>query len=493
MKATSSAPGRWRPLVALIAGFTVLRLLLAALAPMLPQEAYYWTWSRYLDASYFDHPPLASYAIALTTSLLGSTAFGVKTAAVLWSLGWNVLWARLIVDFYADFRLAWWSLLALNLTVVYELLGLGPTPDGPLIFGWIGAIWCIGRAFASERGGWWLAAGGFVGLACLGKYTGALLPVVALLFLAASPAARHWLRRPEPYLGLLLAALLFAPVLYWNARHEWVSLAFQSSRRLGEVEAWKPRFVAVLVASQLLVVTPWIIFIALRESAHLGRQWLRQRIDGRDLLLLLSGLLPLAAVLSASFFVNAKVQWLAPAWWALIVLGVRGVLARGGRIVIGLATSAVVVAAVLTVALVPDTPIPGDFNSWSGWEEASRRVDAHEAALRAAGVSTFVFSPSYKSSSLLWFHRGRQERTYAQDILGKPALQYDYFPKERDLTGATGLFVSSDQAQSKPDLAALQARFDSVVRIDVVRVERFGRPTRNIEIWQCSNYHPPKT
>ncbi|HOM15062.1 MAG TPA: hypothetical protein PLB41_17300, partial [Rubrivivax sp.] len=32
---------------ALIAGFTLLRLVLAATAPLLPQEAYYWSWSQH--------------------------------------------------------------------------------------------------------------------------------------------------------------------------------------------------------------------------------------------------------------------------------------------------------------------------------------------------------------------------------------------------------------------------------------------------------------
>ena len=104
-------------LPALVAGFTLLRLVLAAAVPLLPQEAYYWTWSRHLNWSYFDHPPLAAYGIALTTALLGNTVFGIKCAAVLWSLGWNLLWARLVLDLYGDRRIAFWSLLALNLTV----------------------------------------------------------------------------------------------------------------------------------------------------------------------------------------------------------------------------------------------------------------------------------------------------------------------------------------------------------------------------------------
>ena len=102
----------------LIAGFTLLRLLLAATVPLLPQEAYYWSWSLHLDWSYFDHPPLASLRHRADHRRLRlRRSFGIKSAAVLWSLGWNLLWARLILDMFADRRLAFWSLLALNLTL----------------------------------------------------------------------------------------------------------------------------------------------------------------------------------------------------------------------------------------------------------------------------------------------------------------------------------------------------------------------------------------
>ncbi len=56
--AMSQPPSRWhdiaqRPwaIAGLIAGFTALRLVLAATLPLLPEEAYYWSWSRHLDWS----------------------------------------------------------------------------------------------------------------------------------------------------------------------------------------------------------------------------------------------------------------------------------------------------------------------------------------------------------------------------------------------------------------------------------------------------------
>ena len=52
---------------------------------------------------------------------------------------------------------------------------------------------------------------------------------------------------------LLLALLIFTPVIFWNAQHEWASFVFQTSRRLTEA----PRFsLHKLLASALILITP---------------------------------------------------------------------------------------------------------------------------------------------------------------------------------------------------------------------------------------------
>ena len=307
----------------LILGFTLLRLLLAAVVPLLPQEAYYWTWSRYPDWSYFDHPPLASYSIALTTALFGQTAFGIKSAAVLWSLGWNILWARLVLDMFGDRRLAFWSLAALNLTIVYEVLGFGPTPDAPLLFAWVGTIWAVWRLSASGDGRWWFVAGAFMGLAWLGKYTGALLGPIVLLYLLTTPRLRFWLARPQPYLAFILAIAVFSPVLIWNSQHEWVSLAFQSSRRVGEMSGFKPQYFLMLAAQQFLIVTPYLFVLAIAALLRESRAWFAKGIDDPTRLLLISAAFPLLLFTAFSFRSIVKINWLAPAFWPLIILGIR--------------------------------------------------------------------------------------------------------------------------------------------------------------------------
>jgi 4-amino-4-deoxy-L-arabinose transferase-like glycosyltransferase len=479
----------------LIFGFTLLRLLLAASVPLVPQEAYYWSWSRYPDWSYFDHPPLATYAIALTTSVFGSTVFGVKAAAVLWSLGWNLLWARLVLDMYGDRRLVFWSLAALNLTALYEAFGIGPTPDGPLIFAWVGTVWAVGKVSQTGDGRWWFAAGAFIGLSWLGKYTGVLLLPVILLYLLSSPAHRHWLLKPQPWLALLLACVVFTPVLIWNAQHEWVSLAFQSTRRAGGMGGFKPRYLLVLLATQFLLLTPYLFVVAMGALWRGLRGWFAEAMDDRTRLLLLSAAVPIALFAAVSLRSLVKANWLAPAWFTLVILGVHQGLARADglrRLQRGLVSSGVLLLAAGAVLLIPDLPLRYGMNSWSGWKEAAARVEKARAAERAAGRDSFVFSPSYKASAMIWFYLPGQPRTYAQDIVGEPALQFDHFPLERSLAGATGILVLSDEDDAKIDRERLKNFFDACDRIDAVDAGAPGRVARRVEILRCPNYkgHP---
>ena len=479
----------------LIAGFTVLRLLLAATAPLLPQEAYYWSWSQHPDWSYFDHPPLATYSIWLTTAILGSTSFAIKLAAVLWSLGWNLLWARLIRDMYADRRLAFWSIAALNLTVMYEAFGLGPTPDGPLIFAWVGAIWAVWRLSQSGHGKWWFVAGAFVGLSWLGKYSGALLLPVILTYLLTSPQQRHWLFGPQPYLAVVLAAAMFAPVLIWNAQHDWASIAFQTNRRMGEMGGFKPRYFAVLLATQFLMLTPYLFVVTFGALFRGAREWFAARPDDRTRLLMLSGAIPIVIFGAISFRSLVKANWLAPAYWSLMILGVRHLLARENglrNLTRGLASSAAILVAAGIVVSIPNLPLGYDLNSWSGWQETAARVEKVSQAERAEGRQTFVFSPGYKISSLLRFYLPGQPRTYAQDIYGDKALQFDFFPLAGDLKGATGVLVVSDQDHSSIDLERLRPWFDHCESADKLEAATLGKVARRVEIFRCTNYkgHP---
>ena len=92
------------------------------------------------------------------------------------------------------------------------------------------------RSDPKEHGSWgaWLALGVAFGCGMLSKYAIAILPLSALVPFVMVPKLRVWFIRPQPYIAIVITTLLFSPVIYWNATHEWASLVFQGSRRLAE-------------------------------------------------------------------------------------------------------------------------------------------------------------------------------------------------------------------------------------------------------------------
>ncbi len=500
-----SVPGRTRAVSAasavaigptawwLIAAVTLLHVVLAAVLPLSPQEAYYWLWSRDLAWSYFDHPPLASYSIALSTALFGTSAFGIKMAAVGWSLALNVVWARLIADVSSDRRVLWWSLLALNLVGVHLAYGVVIAPDAPLLFAWTATVWSVWRAAATNVGRWWYAAGLFFGLGLLSKYSAVLLLPAIGLFLVVSRRQRHWLARPEPYLGLALALLLFAPVVAWNAQNGWASFAFQSTQRAAGMGRWHPSALAQLVATQLVVVSPYLLGIALMTWFGAWRRWRELLQDDARLLLVLSATIPLLVFAAVGLRSMVKPNWMAPAYGALIILAIQARVATGvpRSLKIGLASSGALLLAAGLAVVWPNAPL-GDFNSWSGWPEAARRVEDLQRALAKRGERSFVFSTDYQNSSLLAFHLSGHPRTYAQDIYGERALQFDYWPPEETLAGATGILALDDRHGEVAPPGALARLCEALTKVDTIEVSRGTTSIRRIDLYLCSGYkgHP---
>jgi hypothetical protein len=199
---------------------------------------------------------------------------------------------------------------------------------------------------------------------------------------------------------------------------------------------------------------------------------------------------PLVAFTLVSFRTLVKLNWLVVAYWPLVILGVRRVLekARGEReLRLGLGSSAAIVIVALVLMAIPNAPL-GAGNSWSGWDRAAARVHALQAELEARGERSFVFAPNHKVSSMLWFHRAGQPRTYAQDILGENALQYDFLPPPPPLAGATGILVTDDHGGSGFDPYAVTRHFQSIKHAETIEIRGIGGHVRRIDIWLLGNY-----
>ena len=221
-----------RSILWLILVAALVSVLSAATLPITLDEAYYHQWGQELAFGYFDHPPgvalLAAISEALPLPFLNS-----RFGTLLVGIGSLILAIRL---FWVSGLQTWPSLLLAILLFKFNVgclsSGILTGPDAFLIFFWLLALHEGFFALKGQKRRW-LTAGLASGCGLLAKYAMVLIGPIFLLALLKDP--RRSLRTPWPYLGGLLAVLIFLPNLYWNATHNWASFSFQL-RRLSSVE-----------------------------------------------------------------------------------------------------------------------------------------------------------------------------------------------------------------------------------------------------------------
>jgi dolichol-phosphate mannosyltransferase len=305
----------WRILAyGLIAYAFVLRLVYAGSVELMPEEAYYWNYSRHLDFGYLDHPPMVAWLIRLGTDLFGQTEFGVRAGALCCGAVTSIFVYKLTRNLFGEASAVAALLLAQALPYFF-LSGLLTTPDAPLVAAWAASLYFLERALIANRSRAWWFAGISLGLGMISKYSIAILVPVTMAFMVWDGASRHWWRRADPYVAALIALAIFSPVLAWNAQHEWASFAFQTSRRLAEA----PQFALhKLIASIIVLITPTGLLAV--AGVLLARPAGAQQADvpRRRRLFNLAILLPLSVFAAFSLRHEVKLDWTGAMWTAAL-------------------------------------------------------------------------------------------------------------------------------------------------------------------------------
>jgi 4-amino-4-deoxy-L-arabinose transferase-like glycosyltransferase len=486
-----------RKIVFLLFSLLFFRLIFALLVPLSPQEAYYWVYSLHPALSYFDHPPLVAYTIFLFTRLLGSTVLAVRFGSLIYSFGFSwllYLIGKRMFDKQTGIRAA----LLMNLLPIFAINSLIMTPDSPLVFFW-GLCWFFSlRAIQETRYSNYLWAGISLGLALLSKYTAFFLPISILLFLLISPGYRHHLKRMEPYGGLLLALLIFLPVLIWNFQNDWASFVFQSHQRdfgIGETMTFTWKTLVAFLGSQAGILTP-LVFIGFCWTIGVGIKQYWQKNPWKETLLLslalpMVGLFTLVATRD-----TVKMNWLIPAYPPLLLLMItlyqHRIFTRK-RTHQGFAkwtwiTVILFFFAFHLLPFVPQIPVSGSADTLTGWSEIAGHLDKILAADNGTSPP-FIFSCGHKTAAELQFYLKGHPATYTQTVLGKQVLAYNYWFDPKTLKGKDALFVWSDFEGCPPHKSdLLKNYFQRIEDLEPFQVFRGKKPFRTFHIYRCYGY-----
>ncbi len=254
----------------LTASLFLFRLLLSQYFDLTPDETYYWELARQPDWSYYDHPPMCAWLIALIRLLPGESQLHIRIMTIAGTAfaGW-VLFA-IGRDCLNNPRAGFWAAVMLNFTPAGQALGFITTPDTPLVIFWSLGIYAFLKALNDKRDRWWIVTGIALGCGALSKYNMILfVPGVAIAILTFR-RYRHLVATRRYWLMVLLAALGTLPIIYWNIQHDWISFKFQLDSRLAGNTRSLLHNLGEFIGGQLgtigLTLWPVLWFVTIRNA-----------------------------------------------------------------------------------------------------------------------------------------------------------------------------------------------------------------------------------
>jgi 4-amino-4-deoxy-L-arabinose transferase-like glycosyltransferase len=460
VKSTSQDTAAPRPsrgtIILLFAAATALRLWYAGVRQLVPDEAYYWLWSRHLAAGYLDHPPVIALLIRLGTWIAGQNEFGVRWIGALLAVATAGIMWDLTRRAYGE-REAAWVAVVLLLSPMLNVVGTIITPDCPLLFCDAAALWFALRAI-KEDGRWWLGFGIVAGTGLSSKYTMVLVGFsVAVALLGTGRGRRHF-AQPWIWLAALIAFALFSPVIWWNQQHGWVSFLFQlnhgtTAKAAGESTIAHLNDLLTYVGGQLAVYTPVLFVMGL---IVLWKGWRRiGHIGECERVLLLAATAPLVLFALSSLKRRPEPNWPLIAYLPLTILIVRDVLTsgsvgagqwlRGGIIVAACATAFLHVPEALW-AVAPQVRVKS-LDEQFGWRELASRVESVKG-------NSPVFCDTYQIAAELTFYLPGQPQVWTLSV-DRPT-QLDYLAGRPDPSKLDRLvFVASGLTDASAPITGL--------------------------------------
>jgi 4-amino-4-deoxy-L-arabinose transferase-like glycosyltransferase len=465
--------------VLVVVAMTALRIVYASVLDLRTDEAYYWTWSKELpQLCFLDHPPVIAWFIRLGTSIFGDTNLGVRFAGIVAMAATQILLADIVRRVTHDLRAVVLALLLPEAALYYGLLMAKVAPDTAAIPFAVAMIWSLVRLTESGDARWWLAAGLFGGLALLSKFTVVMLFPGVLAFTLVPDWRRRWLFSPYPWAAALIAAVVFSPVLIWNAQHDWASFKFQLVRATAARD-FSLRTAGDYIGLQFGQVGFILLPVTLSALALTGWRGYRAR-EPVAILLSTTVLVPFLYFLWKSLTLRVGDTWpmfMWPAGFAAVAINIVMLTrehrpARMIRSTIAWAKAAIVTGiAVVVLVFLYYVVLPWNFIGKTdpiGGEASYEQVVARaEAELQKTGASWIATSDYRTYAMLRWFFRGR-----VPVIQINERARFIGFrdPGMERIAGHAGLYVARE-----PDAAAPLWANTTAVREPLAHVQRVWR------------------
>jgi 4-amino-4-deoxy-L-arabinose transferase-like glycosyltransferase len=250
LPAVATAPVLW-----VAAGFVALELAVSARYGFHRDELYFLACARHMAWGYVDQPPFVPAVAWFSTHLFGTSTVAIRLMSAI-AAGVTVtltaLMARELGGGHKAQTLA--ALAAATSSQVMAIFHVLSTAAFDTMF-WAAITFVLLRLLRTDDERLWLAVGALAGVGLLNKFNVAFLLTAVAVALLISGRARMF-RSGWLWAGAVLALVIWAPNVLWNAQHDWAAVSMMHSlhsenSNLGAVIGFVP--------SQFVVVGPLLI------------------------------------------------------------------------------------------------------------------------------------------------------------------------------------------------------------------------------------------
>lgn len=386
--------------------FCILNSIQGNYTELLPDEAYYWVYSQYMDWGFFDHPPLVAVWVTIS-NLLFSDELGVRFfSAISYSLMLYLVW--ITIDHPSKNKYSWLFLLLFASTALLNVYGFITTPDTPLLLFLALFLWAY-KLYLTQKNTliYFILSFAIAGM-MYSKYQGVLI----LLFILLS----NWklIKDYKIWLVCLGALVLYIPHIHWQYINDFPSIRYHLYER-ASVASYKFEYTLMHVVNAIAILG--FTFIIIYKAFFKGIK--NKNIFYRGLNAIVLGFF--FFFLIASYRGHVQAQWIAPIMLPLILITFNYLVEhkKNIRLFCYLAITNIIIIVFARIVLANDgiLPVRLDFHGNKEW------------TLKVKGLtknSEKLFINSFQNASIYWFYT-KEKVHYEKNYLGRKN-QYGYLP-----------------------------------------------------------------
>lgn len=286
-----------------ILAWTALNIFQACFNGLDGDETYYWTYSRFLQWGYFDHPPMVALSIKMG-ELFGHGPFFTRLGTILLSSSTIFIGFKALPEYLQNVKR---YILVFASVLIFHIYGFITTPDPSLLFFTALFFYAYKRYLRKDD----FLNTLFLALSIVGmlysKYHG-VLPVL-LTFLSNPKLAV----KRSAWMIIIIVIAAFIPHMWWQYQHDWPTVRYHLfERNKGTYQIDKT---TNYILGQLLIFGPLTAIVAIifmikkRSKADVYMRAHRFTFFGILVFFLLS-----------SFSKNVEPHWTLTAGFSFVVL-----------------------------------------------------------------------------------------------------------------------------------------------------------------------------